>query len=187
MKVDPNGRCLEITDPELFRYPFIYIVEPGALTFTEEEVTILRKYLLNGGFLMVDDFWGDYEWDNLASEMKRVFHDREMFDIPRTHQIFNCVFPLPPELNLQCPNIDVGTDSQITGITWERNHGGDCETLHFRGYNDDKGRLCVMICHNTDNGDGWEREGENEYYFREFSEKKAYPLAINIIFYALTH
>src|SRR4030095_4091040 len=73
MKVDPNGRCLEITDPELFRYPFIYIVEPGALTFTAEEVTILRKYLLNGGFLMVDDFWGDYEWDNLASEMKRVF------------------------------------------------------------------------------------------------------------------
>jgi hypothetical protein len=187
MKVDPNGRCLEITDPELFRYPFIYIVEPGSLAFSEEEVQILRKYLLNGGFLMVDDFWGDYEWENLADEMKRVFPDREMFDVPRTHQIFHCVFDLPNDLNLQCPNIQVGTYSQFTGVTWENNHGGDCQTVHFRGYNDDKGRLCVMICHNTDNGDGWEREGENEYYFREFSEKKAYPLAINIIFYALTH
>jgi hypothetical protein len=187
MKVDPNGRCLEITDPELFRYPFIYIVEPGALVFSDEEVVILRNYLLNGGFLMVDDFWGDYEWENLAAEMQRIFPDRQMFDIPRTHQVFNCVFTLPPELNLQCPNIDVGTKSEITGITWEERHGGDCETLHFRGYNDDKGRLCVMICHNTDNGDGWEREGENQYYFREFSEKKAYPLTINIIFYALTH
>jgi hypothetical protein len=58
-------------------------------------VQILRKYLLNGGFLMVDDFWGDYEWENLADEMKRVFPDREMFDVPRTHQIFHCVFDLP--------------------------------------------------------------------------------------------
>jgi hypothetical protein len=59
--------------------------------------------------------------------------------------------------------------------------------VHIRGINDDKGRLCVIICHNTDNGDGWEWEGEDPYYFREFAEKKAYPLGINIIFYAMTH
>jgi len=187
MKVDPNGRCMEITDPELFRYPFIYIVEPGSLALSDEEVMILRRYLLNGGFLMVDDFWGDEEWDNLASELKRVFPDREMFDLPRVHPIFHCVFDLPNDLSLQCPNIEVGTYSEHTGITYERNHEGDVQTVHFRGYNDDNGRLCVMICHNTDNGDGWEREGDNQYYFREFSEKKAYPLTINIIFYALTH
>jgi hypothetical protein len=184
MKVDPFGRVLTISDPELFRYPFIYIVEPGALVFEDEEVEILRKYLLNGGFLMVDDFWGEDEWDNFAHEIKRVFPDREMFDLPRTHGIFNAVFPLPPEMNLQIPAIDRGTRSQFDGITWERY---DAQEAHFRGFLDDKGRLCTIICHNTDNGDGWEREGENEYYFREFSEKKAYPLGINIIFYAMTH
>lgn len=185
MKVDPNGRCLEITDPELFRYPFIYIVEPGDLTFDEPEVGILRRYLLNGGFLMVDDFWGEDEWDNLASELRRVFPDREIVDLPRTHPIFHCVFDIPNDLNLQIPNVQLGTMSQYNGgVTWERSDAVDC---HIRGIFDDKGRLCVVICHNTDNGDGWEREGENEYYFREFSEKKAYPLGINIIFYAMTH
>ena len=71
-----------------------------------------------------------------------------------------------------------------TGITWERE---DAKEPHYRAIFDDKGRMVVMICHNTDNGDGWEREGEDEWYFREFSEKKAYPLGINIIFYAMTH
>ncbi len=184
MKVDPDGRCLEIGDPELFRYPFIYIVEPGSLALSDEEVTILRKYLLSGGFLMVDDFWGEDEWENLANEMKRVFPDREMYDIPRTHRIFHSVFDIPNDLNLQIPNVRLGTASQYNGITWETY---DAKEVHFRGYNDDNGRLCVIICHNTDNGDGWEREGENLYYFREFSEKKAYPLGINIIFYAMTH
>jgi Domain of unknown function (DUF4159) len=187
MKVDPSGKILELTNPEIFRYPFIYIVEAGSLTFADDEVPILRRYLLNGGFLMVDDFWGDEEWDNFAREIKRVFPDREIVDLPRTHQIFHGVFDLPNDLNLQCPSIDWGTRSQYTGVTWEPNHYGDSKTLHFRGIFDDKGRLCVMICHNTDNGDGWEREGEDPYYFREFSEKKAYPLTINIIFYAMTH
>jgi hypothetical protein len=180
MKVDPNGRVLEITDPELFRYPWIYIVEPGDLSFTDEEVPILRRYLLNGGFLMVDDFWGEDEWDNFATEIERVFPDREIFDIPRSHPVFHCVFDLPEDLNLQCPAIGYA----MGGITAERI---DAQEAHFRGINDDKGRLCVIICHNTDNGDGWEREGENHYYFKEFSEKKAYPLGINIIFYAMTH
>ncbi len=187
MKVDPDGRCLEITDPELFRYPFIYIVEPGRLAFTEDEVPILRRYLLNGGFLMIDDFWGDAEWENMADEIKRVFPERDFVDLPRTHAIFHCVFELPDDLNLQCPNISVGHQSQYDGVTWERNHVGDTQTVHIRGISDDNGRLMVIACHNTDNGDGWEREGESAYYFREFSEKKAYPLGINIIFYAMTH
>jgi len=184
MKVHPDGIVLEISDPELFRYPFIYIVEPGGLAFEDPEVPILRRYLLNGGFLMIDDFWGEAEWDNLEAEMKRVFPDRPILDIPRNHPIFHCVFDIPNDLNLQCPAVQWGTASQYNGITWER---PDAKEVHIRGIYDDKGRLCVIICHNTDNGDGWEREGDNEYYFREFSEKKAYPLGINIIFYAMTH
>lgn len=185
LKVNPNPISLEITNPDLLNYPFCYIVEPGALQFSEEEVVALRKYLLNGGFLMVDDFWGEAEWENFYYEIKRVFPDREVVDVPMDHPIFHCVFDLKLEKNhMQVPNVGTGTDSQYSGVTWER---PDAKEVHFRSISDDKGRMMVMICHNTDNGDGWEREGENEYYFREFSEKKAFPLGINIIFYAMTH
>lgn len=184
MKVDPSGKCLEITDPALVRHPFCYIVEPGGIVFSDEEAAILRRYLLNGGFLMFDDFWGEDQWDVMAEAMAHVFPDRKWIDLPRTHPIFHCVFDIPNDLNLQCPNVGLGTDSQYDGRTWET---PDAREVHIRGIFDDKGRLCVIACHNTDNGDGWEREGDNQYYFKEFSEKKAYPLGINIIFYAMTH
>ena len=182
LKVDPDGRFLELTDPDLFHFPWIYMVEPGGLMLLEEEVPLLRRYLLSGGFLMVDDFWGEREWDNFYHEIKRVFPDREPKELPIEHPIFHCVFDLKEKP--QVPNITVGVRSQYTGITWER---PDAQTPHYRAIFDDKDRLMVMICHNTDLGDGWEREGESEYYFREFSEKKAYPLGINIVFYAMTH
>jgi hypothetical protein len=186
LKVNPNPIVLEITNPDLLNYPWCYMVEPGGLQFSDEEVIALRKYLLNGGFLMVDDFWGPDEWDNFYYEIKRVFPDREPVEIPMDHPIFHCVFPLKLEKNnMQVPNVGLGTQSQYNGgRTWEDDRD---RNVHFKAISDDKGRMMVMICHNTDNGDGWEREGENEYYFREFSEKKAFPLGINIIFYAMTH
>ncbi len=182
LKVNPEGRVLEITDKELFDYPWVYIVEPGRLTFTDEEAQILRRYLLNGGFLMFDDFWGEREWSNFHEEIRKVFPDREPVDLPIEHPIFHCVFDLKEKP--QVPNVNLGIRSQYTGITWER---ADAREPHYRAIFDDKGRMMVMICHNTDLGDGWEREGENEYYFHEFSEKKAFPLGINIVFYAMTH
>jgi hypothetical protein len=184
MKVNPTPKVLEITDPELFRHPFCYAVEPGAIDFSDEEAAILRRYLLNGGFLMFDDFWGEEQWDVLAEAMTKVFPDRKWIDLPRDHAIFHCVFDIPNDLNLQVPNAGLGADSQYHGRTWET---PDSQEVHIRGIFDDKGRLCVIATHNTDNGDGWEREGENHYFFKEFSEKKAYPLGINIIFYAMTH
>ena len=182
MKTDPNGRVLELTDPELFDFPFIYIIEPGDLVFTEEEVVALRKYLLNGGFLMVDDFWGEAEWHNFASEFKRVFPDREPQELPLEHPIFHCVYDLKEKA--QVPSIGVAQYGRGQGITWER---ADAREPHYRGVFDDKGRMMAIICHNTDLGDGWEREGEDPWYFKEFSEPKAYPLGINIVFYAMTH
>ncbi|MBI4662525.1 MAG: DUF4159 domain-containing protein [Verrucomicrobia bacterium] len=185
LKVDPDGKIFGLTDKELFDYPFIYIVEPGDMVLENDEVTSLRRYLLNGGFLMVDDFWGEREWDNFYREIKRVFPDREPINLPMDHPVFHCVFPLKMEKNkLQVPNFQLGEESQYHGVTWERS---DAQEVHFRAIFDDKGRMMVMICHNTDNGDGWEREGVYQYYFREFSEKKAYPLGINIVFYAMTH
>jgi hypothetical protein len=184
MKVNPDGRYIKLTDPELTEFPWIYIVEPGRLEFSDEEVVILRKYLLNGGFLMFDDFWGDMAWANVERQMKRVFPDRSFAELDLDHPLYHCVFEIKSKG--QCPNVHVGEESQFTGITWE-NHDGDTRTVHHRAIHDDKGRMMVIATHNTDNGDGWEREGENEYYFKNFSEKIAYPLGINILFYAMTH
>lgn len=186
---DPISCELELTDPRLYDFPFIYIVEPGRLEFDDEEVAALRNYLLNGGFLMVDDFWGQAEYDNFFGEIKRVLPDRDPVELDMSHPIFNMVFPLKMTKNeLQIPNVGQGMRSQYDGVTWEEDHeGGNVRNVHIQGIFDDKNRLMVVICHNTDNGDGWEHEGQNEYFFREFSEKKAYPLFINILFYVMTH
>ena len=193
MRVDPNGRILRLTDKALFDYPFIYMVEPGALLLQEEEVPILKKYLLNGGFLMADDFWGEWQWECFAEQIRRVFPDREFVELPMDHPIFHCVFDLNVEKNkLQTPNERTGANSQYNGVTWERHPQKDgsyedCTEMHVRALLDDKGRIMIIATHNTDNGDGWEREGENDWFFHEFSEKRAFPLGINIIFYSMTH
>jgi hypothetical protein len=186
MKVDPDGRYIKLTDPELMNYPFIYIVEPGSLALSDEEAAALRRYLMNGGFLMLDDFWGAAQWANMASELKKAFPERTFTDVPMDHPIYHCVF----EINAkgQVPSVRLGEASEFDPEhrTWE-DHGPDSETVHHRGLFDDKGRLMVFATHNTDNGDGWEREGESDYYFHNFSEKIAFPLGINVMFYVMTH
>jgi hypothetical protein len=185
LEVNPEPIVLELTNPELVNYPFIYIVEPGNLVFREEEVKALRSYLLNGGFLMIDDFWGRAEWYNIYYEMKRVFPEREPIALTLDHPIFHCVFELKemPQIPEYRVAVNMSTDT-LTGITTERS---DAPRAIFYGIYDDKGRMMVVICRDTDLGDGWEREGTSHAYFREFSEKKAYPLGINIVFYAMTH
>jgi len=186
MKVDPEPIVLELTDPKLFDYPFIYIIEPGSLMFHPEEVVALRRYLLNGGFLMVDDFWGDDQYFNFYQEIKRVFPDREPAEVPLEHEIFHCVYDLKEKPQL--PSIGHAQAGRGTGVTWERSRdGSDTSVPHYRAIRDDANRIMVFICHNTDLGDGWEREGEDPWYFEEFSVKKAYPLGINIVTYAMTH
>jgi len=188
LRVDPNGRVLNITDPELFDYPWIYMVEPGSLILRDEEVPILKKYLLNGGVLLADDFWGERQWSVFHREIKRVLPDRDFVEIPMTNELFHSVFDLNvPKNKLQTPNVGLGIQSQYDGVTWEEHDGEQCREMHVRAIYDDKGRILVLATHNCDNGDGWEREGENDYFFHEFSEKRAYPLGINIIFYLMTH
>jgi hypothetical protein len=184
MKVNPWPVQLELTDERLFDYPFIYMIEPGDLYFGEDEVLALRKYLLAGGFLMVDDFWGADEWQTFYEQIKRVFPDREPVELPLDHEIFNIVYRLKEKP--QTPSIDQAVRGRPWNITWE-DHGPDSQTPHYRAIFDDKGRMMTIICHNTDLGDGWEREGEDPWYFKEFAEKKAYPMGINIIVYAMTH
>jgi hypothetical protein len=188
LKVNPEPKVLEITDPQLFDYPWVFMSGAGNIILTDHEAETLRTYLLNGGFMMVDDFWGQAEWDGFYRAMKQVFPEFEPVDLPRSHRIFHCVCELPDDLSLQTPNIRWAIANKNTGVTWEDNHaGGNTHDPHFRAIFDRKDRMMVMICHNTDNGDGWEEEGADPWFFSTFSEKKNYPLAINVIVYAMTH
>jgi len=191
MKVDPDGRVINLTDPELVHYPWIYMVEPGRLLLKDEEIPVLRRYLLNGGVLMADDFWGERQWEGFHREMKRVFPDREFKDLSVEHPIFHSVFDIKvPKNKLQVPSIraaERGYDPATSTFYITGEGGEDTREVHVRAITDDKGRIMVIATHNTDNGDGWEREGENHAYFQTFSEQRAYPLGINILFYIMTH
>lgn len=193
LKVNPNGRFLRLKNRSLTDYPWIYMVEPGRLALDDEEVAILRKYLLNGGFLMADDFWGEVQWQNFAEQIKKVLPERDFVELEMDHPVFHAVFDITvPKQRLQTPNVrqaiwSLMPNSGYYGVTWEPQNGEGSEEMHVRAILDDKGRIMVIATHNCDNGDGWEREGENDDFFRAFSETRAFPLGINIIFYAMTH
>jgi hypothetical protein len=202
IKVNPDGRVLRLSDPALFDYPWIYMVEPGGLSLKDEEIPLLRKYLLNVGVLMADDFWGQKQWDNFERNIKRVLPERDFVELPMSNALFHCVFDLKgPKNGLQTPNIRQGiisldpNDDQF-GVTWERYHddynnydrsGAAAHDMHVRAIFDDQAHIMVIATHNCDNGDSWEREGEDDGFFHEFSEKRGFPLGINIIFYLMTH
>jgi Domain of unknown function (DUF4159) len=168
---------ITIEDPNLWNYPWIYIVEPGNLRLKEAEVPILREFLLRGGTLTFDDFHGPIEWLNLERELKRVFPDRKIIEFPAEHPIFHCFydfssFPQTP-----------GLGSFLQGRTWEK--GG--YTAHLRGIEDDAGRAMVLINWNTDMGDGWEWSNASEFPGYVKYTAQAYRMQINEIIYALTH
>jgi len=188
-EVNPDGRVLKLTDPTLADYPFIFMSHPESMELSDLELRALRDYLRNGGALLADDMWGARNWAGFESEMKRVLPGRTWVELSIGHPIFHCVFDLRPPLNsLQVPTIHI----------WRRNYdpanpgfsafrGPGAQGMHVRAWLDDKQRIMVVAIANSDTGDGWEREGEDETYFREFSETRAYPLAINILFYLMTH
>jgi hypothetical protein len=191
MKVDPDGRVLKLTDPLLAESPLIHMAKPGRIQLRDDEVEALRAYLLAGGTLMADDFWGSQEWDNFESQMQRVLPGRSWEELPMSHRIFHSVFDLNvPKNKLQVPYIRLGRsslDPSSGNFGNTSQNGEDSREMHVRAWFDDRRRILIIATHNTNNGDGWEREGEDTGYFHEFSENRAYPLAINIIFYLMTH
>lgn len=184
LQVNPRSAIVDIDAEQMRHYPFIYMIEVGEISLTDDEARTIREYLLNGGFIMVDDFWGTEAWDTFYAAFKQIFPDREPRELPLTHDVFHIVFDLP--VKPQIPGIGAGRWGRGRGITYEAFHQGS-EEVHYKGVFDDRGRMMMIICHNTDLGDGWEEEGTDPWYFKEFSEKYAYPLGINIIFYAMTH
>ncbi len=174
--VDSREKIISVGSPELFNYPFAYILEVGSLNLSSAEAANLREYLLRGGFIMVDDFHGGAEWHNFYRQLKKIFPEREPEDIPITHRLFQCFFKI--DSLVQIP----GIRSLYNGRTYERRDG---YPAYCRGVYDDNGRLMMMINFNTDIGDAWEHAAEG-FYPRELSDM-AYRMGINAVVYALTH
>lgn len=182
LKVNPNPIVLELTDPELFEYPFIFIIAPRSVIFSDAEAKALRKYLLNGGFLMVDEFWGTYQWDHFYLELKKVFPELEPVELTLDHPIFHNVYDLK-----HLPQTTAIHFWQ-QGYTYHPVPGTELDhSPHYFGLFDKKGRMMAILCYNNDLVDGWEREGDDHEFFKQFSERNSYPMGINIIFYAMTH
>jgi hypothetical protein len=175
INADPEGIQLTIMDERLFDYPWVYAVEVGGWLLTETEAARLRDYLLRGGFLMVDDFHGSYEWEGFVQSMRRVFPDRPIVEIPLTDSVFHLQFDL--DNSVQIPGIGAAS----RGVTYER----DGTVPHWRGIYDDRGRLMVVINFNMDLGDAWEHADVPQYALMYTA--RAYKFAINYMLYAMTH
>jgi len=177
LRVTANPNVIGILDDNLFRYPYAYMVEPGGLDMTDAEVKRLREYLLRGGFLHADDFWGGEELDNFAYQMSRVFPEYPLEVIPLNHPVFHTFFDITEVM--QIPGQNAGC---YGGPTYERDDDREPRIL---GISDDKGKLMVVVTYNSDLGDAWEYEDLACY--PEKYAGQSYRLGLNFIIYAMTH
>ena len=179
---EPNHIVVRPLDDELFQCPFIIISDAGTASFTDEEVLRLREYLLKGGFIWADDFWGVRAWQQWRWEIGRVLppEDYPISAVTDTHALFRAMFELKEVP--QIPNIRHWRNTG--GETSER--GYESRTVNVRGISDANGRLMVFMTHNTDISDAWEREGEDPQFFYQFSPN-GYAVGINVFLYAMTH
>lgn len=179
----PNFVVVALSDPLLYRCPMLFMEDVGTAEFTEEERKNLRQFFLKGGFLWVDDFWGSAAWDYWERRITSVLQPGEfpIFDIPTTHPIMHALYdvkgiPQVPSINFWYRR----------GRRFTSERGADSAQVHFRGIQDAQGRLMVLMSHNTDIADTWEREGENREYFDKFSPA-GYAVGVNVVLYAMTH
>ena len=179
----PNHWVVRVTDDELFNCPFTMAADVGTIGFSTEEVQRLRAYLLKGGFLWVDDFWGSRAWQHWTSEIAKVLPPGRypIIDVPLDHPVFRTL-------------THVTSVPQITAIQFWRGVGGrttsergaDSAIPHFRAIADENGRFLVVMTHNTDIADAWEREADDPRFFSRFSPD-GYGLGINVLLHAMTH
>ena len=178
----PNHWVVRLTDDELFDCPFTMASDVGTMYLSPIEAARLREYLLKGGFLWVDDFWGEDAWAFWAAEIGKALPPAEfpIEDIPAGDPIFSSQF-------------DVERFPQIPRLPYWIASGGDTSELgpetavpHFRAIRDAHGRIMVVMTHNTDIADAWEREGEDPRYFYEFSPE-GYAVGVNVLLHAMTH
>lgn len=160
-------------DDDAFYWPFMISGLVGAWDLTDDQAATLREYLLRGGFLLCDSFYGTNEWIGFESSMKRVFPDRPIVELPASHPIFHIVYDLTER-----PQIP----------TWQhlpRGYRNDGAVPHWRAILDDDARVMVMISFNNDIADGWQRADEPSY--PQPASTLAIRLGVNFAAYALTH
>ncbi len=178
---NPYPVIVRLTDPSLFRCPFVMMSEPGGSYFNTEEAANLRAYLLKGGFLWVDDFWGSRAWQNWENQIGKALSPAEypIVDLTVDHTMFRMLFPV--QTLPQIPNVGLWRFERRTS---ER--GADSAELHVRGIKDRHDRVMVLMTHNTDFGDAYEREAEDPSYFQMFSVN-GYAIGIDVLLYVMTH
>jgi hypothetical protein len=179
----PHVWLVRLTDPALFECGFLMASDVGTIGLTQQEADALGLYLKKGGFLWVDDFWGEAAWDQWTRQLARALPPPEytIEDVPLSDPIFRSM-------------MDVKKIPQVTGIGFWRAVGGqttsergeESAVPHFRAVRDRHGRIVAAMTHNTDVSNSWEREGEDPEYFYRFSID-GYALGINVLLYALTH
>jgi hypothetical protein len=180
---EPNHLLVRLTDEALFGCPFIVMTEVGSASINEREAERLREYLLKGGFLWADDFWGSYSWDWWEGQIRKVLPAAEfpIVDLPNSHALFSSQFVIPGGT----PQIaSIGSWQQSGGGTSER--GADSAVVHTRAILNARGQIMVLMTHNTDLGDSFEREADDPQYFYTMSVP-GYAFGVNTLLYALTH
>ena len=180
---EPDHVVVRLTDEALFNYPFIFMSDVGTLWLDDVEARRLGQYLLKGGFLWVDDFWGPWAWEQWTGEIAKALPAAEypIFDIRPDHPIREAMFEVP-----EIPQIPSIQHWRRSGGATTSERGSRSNEVHFRGIADRAGRLMVLMSHNTDIADGWEREGEDYEFFYRFSIN-AYAVGINTVVHAMTH
>jgi len=179
---DPDYITVSADDEELFQCPYLLVEDGGSARFSEPEGKRLREYLLKGGFIFSSDYWGTRAGRQWAEEIGKVLPgDRyPIIDLPPDHPIWHTMMVVK-----QVPQM-------ASYQFWSRSGGGisergaDSEVVEVRGIADEHGRLMVVMIHNSDIPDAWEREAEDQQYFFKFSPG-AYAVGIDIILYAMTH
>jgi hypothetical protein len=175
-RIDYGGdMVLALDSEEIMNYPWLYAVEVGSWYLDEQEAAMLREYLLRGGFLLVDDFWGTCQWALFEDSMKRVFPDRPIEDLDESHPLMHTVYDL--KMDVQIPGIRYFR----TGVTYQ----DDGFDPHWRGIFDDQRRLMVAINFNMDMGDAWEHADDPRY--PQEMTTLALHFAVNYVIYAITH
>jgi hypothetical protein len=160
---------------DVYYWPFLMAGLPGSWDLSDAQAAKLRDYLLRGGFLLCDSFFGTREWAGFVEGMKRVFPDRPIIDLPDDHPIFHSVY-------------DITDKHQIAN--WQAlgrgtGYRADGARPYWRGIEDDSGRLMVLITFNNDLGDSWQRADEPDYPADDVN--LGLRLGVNVAIYALTH
>ena len=162
-------------DDDVYNFPFLYAVQVGQWDLTDAQAVKLRDFILRGGFLMVDDFWGPTQWQTFEASMSRVFPDLLPLDLNNDSPIFHAVYDL--ENRYQVP----GARYLETG-SYEKCQGCPAQ---WRAISDAKGRILVAMTVNSDVGDSWEF-ADDPRYDEKFSAL-GIRIGVNYIVYSMTH